>query len=95
MTRSPTAEGVQNAAEKIAAILTPTPSASAWDVAFAWAYVALRIVDSVYQSTINRVAIGFRIFTTSTLFLMALVVRLMALVVRATWVTLAPTLIRG
>ncbi|MDQ2878316.1 MAG: MAPEG family protein [Pseudomonadota bacterium] len=42
---------------------------NAW---IAWAYVALRIVHSVWQSTVNKVSIRFALFTLSTLCLVAL-----------------------
>ncbi len=45
------------------------------DVVLAWAYVALRIVHSVYQATINVVGVRFLIFLVSTLCLLALAVR--------------------
>lgn len=38
----------------------------------AWAYVVLRIIHSVWQSTVNRVPVRFVIFTTATLCLLAL-----------------------
>jgi len=38
----------------------------------AWAYVALRIVHSFWQSTVNRVPVRFVIFTVATLCLLAL-----------------------
>ena len=38
----------------------------------AWAYVALRIVHSVFQSTVNKVAPRFILFTLSSLALIAL-----------------------
>ena len=59
------------AAVAILAISGPT----GWDAACAWGYVALRIAHSVYQATVNRVLVRFRIFMTSTLFLMVLAVR--------------------
>lgn len=52
----------------IIAILGPTQS----DVWFAWGYVGLRIVHSVYQSTVNRVPVRLMIFTLSTLCLIVL-----------------------
>lgn len=52
----------------IIAILGPTRS----DVWFAWGYVGLRIVHSVYQSTVNRVPVRLMIFTLSTLCLIVL-----------------------
>ncbi len=42
---------------------------NAW---IAWAYVALRIVHSVWQSTVNKVSIRFVIFGLATLCLVAL-----------------------
>lgn len=39
----------------------------------AWVYVALRIVHSIWQATVNRVAIRFGLFTLSTLAVMALI----------------------
>jgi hypothetical protein len=40
----------------------------------AWAYVALRIVHSLVQATVNRVMLRFTIFLLSSIVLMALVV---------------------
>jgi hypothetical protein len=46
----------------------------------AWAYVALRVIHTLVQCTINAVSLRFTIFTLSTLCLMAMAVRaLMAL----------------
>lgn len=45
---------------------------------FAWAYVALRIVHSLWQSTINRIAVRFTIFILSTLCLLALTLMALA-----------------
>ena len=42
----------------------------------AWAYVALRIVHSVFQATVNKVMPRFALFAASSLALMALVVHL-------------------
>ena len=56
------------AAVVILAILGPTPL----DALFAWAYVALRIVHSLWQATINRVPVRFAIFFLSTLCLLVL-----------------------
>lgn len=38
----------------------------------AWAYVALRIVHSIWQSTVNRIPVRFLLFLLSTLCLLAL-----------------------
>ena len=48
----------------------------------AWAYVALRIVHSVFQSTVNKVLIRFGLFALSSLALMALVLHLLLAVFR-------------
>lgn len=49
--------------------------AGALDVVFAWIYVAIRIVHSVYQSTVNVVAVRFVLFILSTGALIYLAVR--------------------
>ncbi|MBB4613672.1 MAPEG family protein [Novosphingobium taihuense] len=49
--------------------------AGALDVALAWTYVVLRIVHSVWQSTVNRVPVRFSLFLLSTLCLAALALR--------------------
>ncbi|MCB2084128.1 MAG: MAPEG family protein, partial [Sphingomonadaceae bacterium] len=48
---------------------------SQMDVLLAWAYVALRIVHSVYQATVNVVAVRFLIFLLATGALLVLAVR--------------------
>ena len=40
----------------------------------AWVYVALRIAHSLWQATVNKVAVRFLLFALSTLVLAALVV---------------------
>lgn len=45
------------------------------DVSLAWGYVALRIMHSLYQATVNRVAVRFGLFLLATLCLIALAVR--------------------
>ena len=49
--------------------------AGAIDVLFAWAYVAVRIVHSLWQATINRIPVRFTLFAIGTLFLLVLAVR--------------------
>ncbi|HMO75927.1 MAG TPA: MAPEG family protein [Sphingopyxis sp.] len=44
----------------------------AYVVWLAWAYVALRIVHSIWQTTVNRIPVRFAIFILSTLCLFAL-----------------------
>ena len=41
----------------------------------AWAYVALRVVHSLIQCTVNKVIVRFYVFALSTLVLMAMAVR--------------------
>lgn len=42
------------------------------DVLFAWAYVVLRIVHSIWQATVNKVPVRFTLFLLSTLCLLML-----------------------
>lgn len=55
----------------ILAIMGP----GALDVTLAWAYVALRIVHSLWQATVNTVPVRFLLFITSTIALLALAIR--------------------
>lgn len=48
---------------------------SAASLAFAWAYVALRIVHSLVQTTSNRITVRFGVFFVSSLVLFALAIR--------------------
>jgi hypothetical protein len=54
----------------------------ATNVALAWAYVGLRIIHSLVQGTINRVAIRFLVFALSSLVLLALCVRSVLVLIR-------------
>lgn len=45
------------------------------DVALAWSYVGLRIVHSIWQSTVNRVPVRFTLFLLSTVCLTMLALR--------------------
>ena len=49
--------------------------ADTWSVRLAWAYVALRVVHSVYQATINVVLVRSMIFTAYSFVLIALALR--------------------
>ena len=49
--------------------------ADGWNVALAWAYVALRVVHSLIQGTVNVVVARFAVFLLSTLALAALAIR--------------------
>lgn len=57
--------------------------ASGVDVGLAWAYVALRIVHSIWQATVNKVPVRFLLFITSTLALVALALRACAVTLLA------------
>ena len=48
--------------------------AGALDVVFAWIYVGLRIVHSIWQATVNIVTVRFLLFIASTLALIALAI---------------------
>ena len=49
--------------------------AAAIDVTLAWIYVALRIVHSLWQATVNRLPVRFTLFAIYTLCLVVLAVR--------------------
>lgn len=49
--------------------------AGSLDVALAWAYVAIRVVHSVWQATVNRVPVRFALFLLSTFCLIGLAIR--------------------
>ena len=53
------------------------------DVLIAWIYVALRIVHSIWQATVNRIPVRLLLFGLSTLCLIALAVRAIELTVFA------------
>jgi hypothetical protein len=55
-------------------ILAITGYGDGLNLYLAWAYVALRIVHSLVQATINRVAIRFAVFALSSVVLILLVV---------------------
>ena len=48
--------------------------ASATDVMLAWAYVAIRIVHSIWQATVNVVSVRFALFILSTVCLLVLAI---------------------
>lgn len=56
-------------------VILAITGAGAIDVVFAWAYVALRIVHSLYQALVNKVAVRFQLFRLATLCLAVLTVR--------------------
>ena len=57
--------------------------ANAGDVAIAWAYVALRIVHSIWQATVNRLPVRFALFILSTICLILLAIHAFELTVLA------------
>ena len=56
-------------------VILAVMGAGAIDVLLAWAYVALRIVHSLWQALVNRIPLRFTLFTISTVFLLVLAVR--------------------
>ncbi|HEX7759509.1 MAG TPA: MAPEG family protein [Caulobacteraceae bacterium] len=46
-----------------------------WNIVIAWTYVALRVVHSLIQATVNAVMVRFSVFVLSSLVLAALAVR--------------------
>ena len=53
--------------------------AAAGDVTAAWIYVGLRVIHSVWQATVNVVSVRFMLFISSTLALLYLAYRALAL----------------
>ncbi|MXO73669.1 MAPEG family protein [Altererythrobacter aerius] len=49
------------------------------DVLLAWVYVAIRIVHSIWQATVNVVSVRFTLFLLSTIALVVLAIRALAL----------------
>jgi len=62
-----------------ATVIIALLGASALDTVFAWIYVALRIVHSIWQATVNVVKIRFLLFIASTIALIYLAYRALAL----------------
>lgn len=56
-------------------IIIAMMGAGHWDVLLAWVYVALRIVHSVWQATVNKVNVRFLLFIVSTTALAILAIR--------------------
>lgn len=59
----------------VALALAMLGDATSWSVNLAWAYVVLRVVHSVFQSTVNKIEVRFALFALSSLVLMALSAR--------------------
>jgi hypothetical protein len=56
-------------------IILAMMGANGLDVALAWTYVAIRILHSVWQATVNRIPVRFLMFVLSTLALAVLALR--------------------
>jgi hypothetical protein len=56
-------------------VILAVMGAGALDVLLAWAYVAIRIVHSIWQATVNRVPVRFSLFLAGTACLLVLTVR--------------------
>jgi hypothetical protein len=58
----------------VSIVLALVGQGDGFNATLAWVYVGLRIVHSIFQSTVNKVAIRFGLFALSSLVLMMLVV---------------------
>ncbi|KQN25934.1 hypothetical protein ASE86_07050 [Sphingomonas sp. Leaf33] len=56
----------------VAIVIALTGTGNGFNAWLAWGYVALRIVHSLFQATVNKVGVRFYLFVASTLCLMAL-----------------------
>lgn len=59
----------------VAIVLAVVGEGDGLNAQLGWAYVALRVIHSLIQATINRVMLRFAVFTVSSFVLMALVAR--------------------
>ncbi len=57
----------------VAIVLAIVGQGDGLNAALGWIYVALRIVHSIWQATVNRVAVRFALFALSSLVLIALI----------------------
>lgn len=58
----------------VALVLAITGQGDGLNATLGWAYVALRVIHSLVQATVNRVMVRFALFALSSLVLIALVV---------------------
>jgi hypothetical protein len=58
-----------------AVVILAIVGATALDVWLAWAYVALRVIHSIWQATVNRIPVRASLFFVSSFVLIALAVR--------------------
>lgn len=66
-----------------ATVIIAIMGAGALDTVFAWIYVALRIVHSIWQATVNIVSVRFALFALSSFALIYLAWRALALTLLA------------
>ena len=59
----------------VAIVLAYVGHGEGFNVTLAWAYVGLRVVHSLLQATVNKVALRFALFALSSLVLAALIVQ--------------------
>ena len=59
----------------IAIVLAVIGQGDGLNAQLGWAYIALRVIHSLVQATVNKVTLRFALFAMSSLVLMALVVR--------------------
>ncbi|WP_281784247.1 MAPEG family protein [Sinimarinibacterium flocculans] len=59
----------------VALSLAMLGDATSWSVNLAWTYVTLRVIHSLFQSTVNKIEVRFSIFALSSTVLFALTVR--------------------
>jgi hypothetical protein len=57
----------------VALVLAITDQGSGLNAKIAWAYVALRVIHSLFQALVNKVVVRFGLFVLSSLCLMALI----------------------
>jgi hypothetical protein len=57
----------------VAIVLAIIGQGDGFNTTLAWAYVGLRVLHSIVQATVNRVALRFALFALSSLVLMALI----------------------
>lgn len=62
-----------------AVVIIALLGASPADIKLAWAYVALRIVHSLWQATVNRIPVRLALFALATFCLVALAIRALML----------------
>ena len=59
-------------------VILALTGATALDVGLAWAYVAIRVIHSLWQGLVNRLPVRVTLFTLSTLCLLVLALRALA-----------------